>query len=582
VAIVERSAFAIPAAVQLGPRRRVGRHATPQTLIWAAMTIVVAVLVLLPMYHVATSSFTGAQGGSLENYARVFHTPRFLSAIANSLLLATVASLVSMLLGTPIAWLVSRSDMPLRRTIRVLVLASFAVPAFVNALSWVLLAGPNAGTLNKAWMALTGAEHGFIDIFSMTGMLVVYSATIYPLVFIFMSNAFDSMDARMEHAARVLGAGAARVALTITLPLTRPALLAAFIVAFLEALTLYGAPAVIGVPARIYVITTQIWSLFQYPPQIALAAALSMPLLVVTVALLGAQRLLLGRRGFATIQGKAGAVQRTSLGFWQWPASCLCLAVVFVTFLLPNAQLVFEAFYANTYGPLSLRHVTLEHFRYVLVDYIDGPPSIRNSLFTATLAATLAALLALMSAVVVARFRSRATAILGFLCVLPLVVPSMVFAVGLVAAYSSGPLVLYGTLWIMVLAFLTKNLPYAFMTSSTALSAVHVELESVARTLGAPVFRVLRDITVPLVAGGILTGWIVVFANSLRELSAAALLFTSKTTVIATAIMDLDYASNWGGVAALSVILLAINAAVIAVGYGLFGKNVLDPLQRRR
>ena len=551
-----------------------------QTPFFATVTLVVAVLVLLPMYHVAQSSVTGTHGISLGNYAQAFRTPRFVAAIGNSLLLAALSSVASMLVGTPIAWLVSRSDMPLRRTIRLLVLASFAVPAFVNALSWVLLAGPNAGALNKAWMALTGADHGFLDIFSMRGLLLVYTATIYPLAFIFMHNAFESMDTRMEHAARVLGAGGARVALTITLPLARPAILAAFIVTFLEGLTSYGAPAVIGVPARVYVITTQIWSLFQYPPQIGLAAALSLPLLVVSIALLAAQRLLIGRRSFTTIHGKAGLAPRTKLRGWRWPAAFFCGLTVFVTFVLPNAMLVFEAFYTNTYGPLSLRNVTLDHFRYVLVDYIDGAPSIRNSLFTATAAATLAVLLALTSAVIAARAKSRLASVLGFLCLLPLVIPSMVFAVGLVAAYSSGPLVLYGTLWIMVLAFLTLNLPYAFMSSSSALASVHAELESVARTLGAPLLRVLSDITMPLVAGGLLTGWIIVFANSLRELSAAALLFTSRTTVIATAIMDLDYASNWGGVAALSVILLAINAAVITVGYRFVGKNMLDPQRR--
>ena len=551
-----------------------------QTPFFAVVALVAATLVLLPLYHVIVSSVTGPHGLSLENYAHALRTPRFITAIGNSLLLAVLSSLASMLLGTPIAWLVSRSNMPLRRTIRVLVLATFAVPAFVNALSWVLLAGPNAGALNKAWMALAGSDHGFLDIFSMTGLVLVYTATIYPLAFIFMHNAFGSMDARMEHAARVLGAGGARVALTITLPLARPAILAAFIITFLEGLTSYGAPAVIGVPARVYVITTQIWSLFQYPPQIALAAALSLPLLIVSIALLAAQRLLLGRRGFTTIHGKAGLVPRTELGGWRWPAALLCLAIVFVTFVLPNAMLVFEAFYANSYGALSFRNVTLEHFRYVLVDYIDGAPSIRNSLFTATIAAMLAVLLAFTSAVIVTHVKSRVTSILGFLCLLPLVIPSMVFAVGLVAAYSKGPIVLYGTLWIMILAFLTLNLPYAFMTSSSALASIHSELESAARTLGASLLRVLRDITMPLVAGGLLTGWIVVFANSLRELSAAALLFTSRTTVIATAIMDLDYASNWGGVAALSVILLAINAVVITAGYGFVGRNLLEPHHR--
>jgi iron(III) transport system permease protein len=153
----------------------------------------------------------------------------------------------------------------------------------------------------------------------------------------------------------------------------------------------------------------------------------------------------------------------------------------------------------------------------------------------------------------------------------------MVFAVGLVAAYSSGWIVLYGTLWIMMLAYLTKNLPYAFMSCNAALAAVHVDLENAARVLGASALRALRDITAPLVRNGLLSGWIVVFANSLRDLSASVLLYTSATTVISTAIMDVYYASAWGAVAALSVILLGINAIAITVGYRIFGRNVLSP-----
>jgi iron(III) transport system permease protein len=520
---------------------------------------------------------TGKEGITLGNFARIFRGARFREAMVNSLVLGAFASAVSMLIGAPMAWLVSRSDMPLRRTIRVCVLGSFAVPAFVNALSWVLLAGPNAGSLNKAWMMLTGSEHGFIDIFSLHGLVLVYVATIYPLAFIFMHNAFESMDVRMEHAARVLGASAARTVFTVTLPLARPALIAGFIMTFLEALALYGAPAVIGVPARIYVVTTQIWSLFEYPPQIGMAAALALPLALVTIALLWIQRVLLGRRGFGTVHGKAGRSERTPLGRWRWPAACAAMLVVVVTFVLPNAVLIFKSFYAESYQALSFSNVTLEHYRYVLNDYIDGVPSIRHSLATSSVAATLGAFLALTMAFIVRRSDKRLGAILAFVCVLPLVIPSMVFAVGLVAAYSGGWIVLYGTLSIMILAFLTKNLPYAYMSCSASLVSVNAELESAARVLGASPLRVLKDVTAPLARSGVLTGWIVIFANSLRELSAAVLLYTSKTTVIATAIMDVYYASNWGAVAALSVILLAINAIVIGAGYRLFGGSVMGP-----
>jgi iron(III) transport system permease protein len=153
----------------------------------------------------------------------------------------------------------------------------------------------------------------------------------------------------------------------------------------------------------------------------------------------------------------------------------------------------------------------------------------------------------------------------------------MVFAVGLVAAYSGGWIVLYGTLTILTLAYLTKNLPYAFMSCNAALASVHSDLESAARVLGASTLRTLRTITAPLIRNGLLSGWIVVFANSLRDLGASVLLYTSATTVISTAIMDVYYASQWGAVAALSVILLAINVAAIAAGYRILGRNVLSP-----
>jgi iron(III) transport system permease protein len=548
-----------------------------QDLVWVAAAVVLAVLVLLPVYHLLVASFTTKDGFSLANYAQLFRVRRFQEAMLNSLLLGMASSVCGMLIGTLLAWLVSRSNMPFRRLVRVCVLASFAVPAFVNALSWVLLAGPNAGSLNQLWMALTGSREGFINIFSMQGLIIVSVATVYPLAFIFMHNAFETMDTEMERAARLLGASGVRAFFSITLPMARPAIIAGFIMTFLEALALYGAPAAIGVPARVYVVTTQVWSLFEYPPQIGMAAALSLPLALVTVALLWLQRVLIGRRGFGTIRGKAGRWQRAELGAWKWVAASIAGLIIFVTFILPNAVLVFRSFYRESYRGMAWTNFTFAHYKYVLFDYIDGLPSIRHSLVTSLAAATLAALLALIAALLSRRKVARFSGLLVFLCMLPLAIPSMVFAVGLVAAYSTGWIVLYGTLWIMMLAYLIKNLPYAFMTCNAALASVHVDLESAARVLGASTLRTVRDITAPLIRNGLLSGWIVVFANSLRDLSASVLLYTSATTVISTAIMDVYYASAWGAVAALSVILLCINAIAIMTGYRMFGRNVLSP-----
>ena len=556
---------------------RSGRGVPLQGIVWGLATLILVVLVTLPMYHLGLASIRTPTGLSLANYTKILSLPRFQMAMLRSLELGLTCAAIGTVVGGSLAWLISQTNMPFRGFTRVCILGSFVVHGFVNALSWALLGGPNAGLLNKLWIMLTGADQGFFNIYSMEGLAVVSVATTYPFAFIFLYGAFQSMDAEMEEAARVLGATGPRALFSITLPLALPAMLASFIMMFLQTIILYGAPAVIGIPAGIYVITTQIWTLFEYPPQIGLAAALSLPLLLITGGLLWLQRRLIGRRSFATVRGKGGRRQRTDLGGWKWVAAGWALLIVLITFILPNGVLVATSLMKQAYHGLSLDNLTLDQYRYVLVDYISGIPSIRNSLITSVVAATLAMVISLVAAFLAERRIVRFGSLLAFLAMSPLVIPAMVFAVGLVAAYSTGPVVLYGTLWIIMLAYLTANLPIAFMSCNTALGNVHVELESAARILGASSLRVLRDITGPLIKNGLLAGWIIVFSNSMKELSASILLYTTNTTVISTAIMDVYGAQNWGAVAALSVILLGISALVVTVGYRMLGGNILSP-----
>ncbi|HSX77940.1 MAG TPA: iron ABC transporter permease, partial [Candidatus Saccharimonadia bacterium] len=546
---------------------RVAPWLSPQGLLWGVITVILAVLVLLPLYHLILESVHTPAGLSLANYAQITQLKRFHEALVNSLLLSLICAVLGMLLGTPLAWLVSRTNVPGRGVIRLCVLGAFVTPGFVNALSWTLLAGPNAGLLNKLWMSLTGASSGLINIFSMPGLVLVSLATIYPLAFLFMYNAFEMLDSEMEEAARTLGARTWRILLTVTLPLARPALIAGFLMMFLETLILYGAPAFIGVPARIYVITTQLWSLFEYPPRIGLAAALSLPLLLVTAVLLWVQRRMLAQRNFATIRGKGGRQQRINLGWWRWPALAGALVVIVLTFVLPNIVLLNASFLRQSFRGFSFANLTLKNYAFVLFSYEAGMLSIRNSLVTSGLAASLAVVLSAIAAYLAERKIVRLGGLLAFLAMLPLVIPGMVFAVGLFAAYSTGPIILYGTLWILFMAYLTKHLPFAFMSCKSALASVHLELESAASILGASRLQVLRDITGPLMKNGLLAGWILVFIPSLKELSASVLLYNSKTTVIPTAIMDAYLLPQWEAVAALSVLLLVINAVVVVVGY---------------
>src|SRR5256712_11931647 len=233
------------------------------------------------------------------------------------------------------AWLTARPDVPGRGLIRGLVLASFVSPPFLGAFAWVMLAGPNAGLLNTLWRRLTGLDSPLVDIFTMPGLVFVVTLYTFPYVYIMLVNTLALIASDLEEAAAILGAGRLGVALTVTLPLVLPALVSGFILAVLQALALFGSPAILAMPAGFHTITTQIWSFFHFPPKTEMAAAFSMPLLLATALLLLVQKKLLGRRGYAAVGGKGGQRRPIPLGPWRWPAFVAVLAIMACAIFLP-------------------------------------------------------------------------------------------------------------------------------------------------------------------------------------------------------------------------------------------------------
>src|SRR5450756_2886383 len=211
--------------------------------------------------------------------------------------------------------------MPLRRTVRILVTASFVTPPFLGAIAWELLAAPNSGLLNKIFRSVTGAEQDvhLFNIYTLEGIIFVISCYTFPYVFVLVANSLDRTPGELEDASSILGGGRWYTARRITIPLVMPALLAGALVAFLQAMTLFGSPAILALPAGFHTMTTKIWSLFQYPPKLELAAAAAVPLLLLTILLLQAQKFILGRRGFSVVGGKYGAPRKVEMG--KWPVS---------------------------------------------------------------------------------------------------------------------------------------------------------------------------------------------------------------------------------------------------------------------
>ncbi|MBI4506511.1 MAG: iron ABC transporter permease [Chloroflexi bacterium] len=554
--------------------RLAGLRFDVSTLIWTGAAVALLALIVLPVTRLLWAAFDSPEGPTLANLS-VFGAAAYRQALQNSFMIAAAVGVLSVLIAVPLAWLVARTDLPGASHFRIAVFASFVTPPFLGALAWALLAGPNAGLLNRIFVALTGAERGPLNIFSIPGVTFAIALYTFPFTFVLVSNVLEAMPSELEEAAGILGAGPFRTTLTVTLPLALPSILAGFVLAFLEALATFAAPALLAIPARTHVATTQIWALFlEFPPNTGWAAALALPLLLTTAVLLWVQRRMLGRRGYAVLTGKGGQRRRVHLGAWRYAGLLFALAVVCCSIFLPYLILVQAAFARNWGLGFRLDNVTLEHVAFVF-EYDIAKLALRNTFALAAATATLAAVLAATLAYVTSRRLVRGHHVLGFLATLPFVIPGIVLAVGIFAAYTRPPFALYGTFWIMLIAYLTRFLPLAFTSASATMHSVHVELEEAARILGATRLRVLGDVILPLIKAGVISGWFLVFMPSLAEISSSVLLYVPSTQVISLTMLSLYEEGKYEVVAVLGLILLVTTLGLVTLSYRLFGRSVI-------
>jgi iron(III) transport system permease protein len=531
------------------------------------MVAVLALLVLMPLFWLLVASFSDdARHFTTENYLHLVRDPEFVKPLWTTLWTSAAVGVLCVAWAAPMAWLVARTDLPAKRLMRTLILASFVTPPFLGAFAWVLLGGPNAGLINQAYYWAMGLKpfeaQPLINIFSAGGMVFVMALYTFPYVFTFVANSLDVIPSELEEASSILGAPAWRTALHVTLPLVVPALLAGFLIAFLQSMTLFGTPAILALPAGIDTMTTKIWSLFQFPPRPGLAAAASLPLLLITVFLLRAQTAIMGRRGYSIIGGKATGVRLIRLGYWKIAGFALFAFVLACSIVLPYGVLLRTALVKNWAGP-ALGNFSLEHWKFVFLEFSQTRLALQNTFVLGTAAATVGTLMVVVLGYLSIRKLVWGHRYLAFLATAPVAIPGIVLAVGLFLSYTKPPLVLYGTLWIIFLAYVTKELPVGYQQVATSLKSVHPELEDAGRIFGATRLRALWDITTPLIRNGVIATWIFIFIGSIRELSATILLFTARTKTISVTMFDLRESNDWGPIAVLSITMLAITFLMV-------------------
>jgi len=546
-------------------------------LVWLLFVALLLVLVVNPLARLFWVSFQDPDSGALTlaNYLSAFGRWRYIEALVNSLVVGLAVGVLCVLFGVPMAWAVSRTDMPGKGLVWAAILGTFIVPNYLGAVAWILLAGPNAGWLNRAWKEVTGAAAGPFNIYSMAGLVLVIATYSYPYVFVFTRGALDLISSEMDDAATTLGAGVVRRTLRITLPLTLPAVMAAFIVAFLEAIALFGVPALIALPGRFQVMTTMLWQFFEFPPKVEVAAAYAMPLLAITVALFWLQRRVIARRGYVALTGKGGERRLIRLGRWRWPLLAWCLFVTSLSFFLPMV-VVLQAAFAKAWGRgFSLDNLTLRNVSFVLFDQRATQTAAWHTFVYGGAAAVIALAVALAIAYVAHRRLVPFSSALTYVAMAPFVIPGIVLAIGFYAAYTRQPLVLYGTAWILILAFATRFLPIAYANSDAAIRSINPELEDAVRILGGSRALALRRVVMPLLQRGLAGAFILVFIPATRELSSAIFLYTTGTQVLSVLLFDKSDEGNFELLSSIGLVLVVVTVALVMIGFRVIGRDFM-------
>src|SRR3954454_21559246 len=401
------------------PRRAGFDFSTPVLVAFAAF---LCVLIFLPLGWLFYFSVTDRAGAlTIQNFVQLFTDPSFLDPLLLTIGISVAVAVVCCIVAAPMGWLVARTDMPLRGLVRMLVMASLVTPPFLGAIAWELLAAPNSGLLNQWYRSIIGdpGADPLFNIYTLPGLIFVISCYTFPYVFVLVANALDRIPGDLEDASSILGGRMWVTARRVTIPLALPAVLAGALVAFLQAMTLFGSPAILALPAGFHTMTTKIWSLFQYPPKPELAAAASIPLLLLTVLLLRGQQLLLGRRGYTVVRRKYGAPRLIELGRWRWVALAFCLIVLLNPVFLPYLALLNAAFSPNATTLVTPSTLTLHNIVFVFTELSSTQLALKNTVILGAATATIGTMMALVIAYVSVRRVTAGSRVLGFLATAP-------------------------------------------------------------------------------------------------------------------------------------------------------------------
>jgi len=540
-----------------------------------------AVLVLYPIAYLIQASLSVGdpqarppEAYGLANYADL---PRYGHIFWNTIMVAVVATVMAMVFGFTMAWILSRTNVPGREALEQVMALPYYVTPLVGALAWSLLASPSGGFINQIWRALWGGDGHLIDITTPYGIAWVMALFEGSVAFVMIGAVMKSMDPALEEASQVMGAGRTRTMLRITLPLVLPGVLGAAIFVFAEMLGSFSAALVLGLPSRFYVITTAMYQLVsQYPPRFPLAAAMGVSLFAVMFLMVWLYRRIVRAGSYVTITGKAFRPRAMDVGGLRWTLLGVSLAYLGIAVVLPLLTLLYASFQKLTTVFPRAGNFTLAN--YTTAMSLDAVRSaLSNSLILGVATASIGIFVMGFLAWLIYRSRLPGAGAIEYVLMFPQAVPRLVFAFGMMWAWLVFPIPIYGTLWLLLIAYLTVFLPLGIRTIAGVMLQIDRSLEESAQMCGAPWGYRMRTVTVPLLRPGLVAAWLLLFIASVRELGASILLMGPKAKVITPAIVESWFSTSSELTSAMALLQTAAVAAALVVLFSVARRATAHP-----
>ncbi|MBF8301385.1 MAG: sugB 2 [Acidobacteria bacterium] len=527
-----------------------------------AFTVYIAVI---PLGFLLWQSFRTPQTAAVDavftlgNYAAAYGTSDTWRLFWTSIQFAFGTAVFAFLLGTTLAWMNERTNTPFKSLFFALALIPLVIPSILFTVAWIFLASPQIGIINLVMQGWLGLAEPPFDIYSLPGMIWVDGLHYSPMAFLLMTAAFRAMDPSLEESATMSGANVFQVVWRVTLRLTWPAILATILILFVRAIEAFEVPALLGLPVGIEVFTSSIYqAVHRYPSQVGLASAYAAALLVITTAgVYFVSRLSSRGSKYATMTGKGFRPRQIDLGRWRWGTAAIFVVYFLLIVALPFSVLLwssFQRFYAVP-SMEALQNLTLDPYRFI-VNYPNLTRTVWNSLVLSFTSATIVMLVTSVICWIVVKTTIRGRWLLDSIASLPIVFPGLVLGLAIMIFYLNVDIGVYGTIWIMLIAYITRFMPYGLRYNTASMLQIHKELEESAAMCGASWWTTFRRVILPLLKPGLLAGWIYVMIVSIRELSTSILLYSPDTQVISIVIWELWENGQYVELSALGVLFI--------------------------